>query len=127
MLDVGEDVLIGAHDCRRLVLVCDLLAEYVDRRELPLRVDVPHGLARVFQFWPCDVALGELLHERPWDGRKHANDRAVEDRHRVAILRLLRQSSGRPQSRAKRSCAPISVRVTWARVNPAAGASPSSC
>src|ERR687888_407563 len=45
--DVGEYVLVRAHDRRRLLLVRDLLAENVDRRQLPLGVEPPDGLARV--------------------------------------------------------------------------------
>jgi len=58
------------HDRRRLVLVGALLAEDVDRRQLAFGIDVPNGLARVLQLGPCDVAPGELLHQRPRDGRK---------------------------------------------------------
>jgi len=92
MLDVGEDILIGAHYRRRLILVRDLLAEDVDRRELPLCVDAPDGLARVSQLGSGDVPRGELLHERPRDGRKHANDRAVEDRQGRRSLSLAHET-----------------------------------
>ena len=62
-------------------------AESVDRRHLSFAVHPANGLARVLQLRAGDVALGELLHQRSWDGRQQANDRAVEDRHEVAILR----------------------------------------
>src|SRR2546428_12807446 len=104
MLDVGEDVLVGTHDRRRLGLVRDLFAEYVDRRQLALCIYAADGLARVLQLGPGDVTLGELLHQRPRDGRKHANERAVEDRHELTILRSPRQS------RAELTClAPLAL------------------
>ena len=80
-LDVGKNVLIRAHDRGRFVLVLDLLAEDVDRRHLPLRVQLPDGLAGVLQLRPGDVPLRELLHDRARNRRKQAHDRAVEDRH----------------------------------------------
>src|SRR5690242_14177721 len=67
-LDVGEDVLVGADDRRRLLLGRDLLAEHVDRRDLSLRVELADGLSRVLQLGPGDVARGELLHHGPRDG-----------------------------------------------------------
>ena len=84
-LDVREHVLVRAHDRGCLFLVPDLLAENVDRRELPLRVEAPNRLARVFQLGTCDVARRELLHDRTRNGRKDADDRAVEDRHLAKI------------------------------------------
>ena len=81
VLDVGEDLLVGALDRRRLVGRRDLLAEDVDRRHLPLGVQPADGLARVLELRACDVALREPLDDRPWDRRQQADDRAVEDGH----------------------------------------------
>src|SRR5205085_12065059 len=81
LLDVREDILVGADDRRRVLLAPDLLAEDVDRGELPLRVQPPDGLARVLQLRAGDVALRELLDDRAWNRRKQPDDRAVEDGH----------------------------------------------
>ena len=78
LLDVGEDILIGADDRGRFVGVSDLLAEHVDGGHLSRGVEAANGLARVSQLRAGDVPLGELLHERPGDGRQEADDRAVE-------------------------------------------------
>ena len=85
LLDVGKDVEIRAHDRRRVVLVRDLLAEDVDRRQLPFAVEAAHGLACVLELRPRDVALRELVDDRPRDRRQEAHDRAVED-HDPRIL-----------------------------------------
>src|SRR5207253_6864563 len=81
VLDVGEDVLIGAHDRGGVALARDLLAEDVDRRHLPLDVQPPDGLARVPELRAGDVALREPLDDGPWDRRQQTDDRAVEDGH----------------------------------------------
>ena len=90
LLDVGEDVLVGAHDRGRVVGVRDLLAEDVDCRHLPLRVQPSDGLARVLELGAGDVPLREPLYDGPWHRREQADDRAVEDGHRP------RDSSPRP-------------------------------
>ena len=84
MLDVGEDIEVGANDRGRLLLGGDLLAENVDRRQLALGVDAPDRLARVFQLGSGDVTLGELLDDRAGNDRKETDDRAVEDRQECA-------------------------------------------
>ena len=81
MLDVGEDVLVGANDRGGVGLARDLLAEDVDRRQLPLLVEPADGLPRVLQLGTCDVTLCEPFHDRPRDRRQQTNDRAVEDGH----------------------------------------------
>ena len=81
MLDVGEDVLVGAHDRGGVGLARDLLAEDVDRRHLPLAVQPANGLPRVLQLGAGDVALREPRDDRLWDRRQETDDRAVEDGH----------------------------------------------
>jgi hypothetical protein len=81
VLDVGEDVLVGAHDRGGVGLARDLLAEDVDRRHLPLAVQPADGLARVLELGAGDVALREPLDDGLWDRRQQTDDRAVENGH----------------------------------------------
>ena len=53
VLDVGEHVLVCAHDRGRLVLVGDLLAEDVDRRQLAFGVDPPDVSRASFSSGPA--------------------------------------------------------------------------
>src|SRR5204863_9175034 len=95
---------LSTHDRRRLLLGRDLLAEDVDRRSLPLRVEPADGLSRILQLRTGDVARRELLHDRPRHGREQADDRAVEDRQ-----------GPRFYGRATSSCAPSCLRTSTSR------------
>ena len=82
-LDVGEHVLVGADDrgASSSFLISSPRTSIV--ASFPSPLSAPDRLARVLQLGPGDVALGELLHDRPRHGRKQADDRAVEDAPRA--------------------------------------------
>ena len=70
-----------AGDRARLVGARDLLAEDVDRRELPFRVQLANDAQRVVERRACDVARREPLHDGPRDRRQEPDERAVEKSH----------------------------------------------
>jgi hypothetical protein len=72
-------VLPGERAC--LVGARDLLAEHVDGRELPFRVQPLHDPDRVVDARPRDVARREPLHDGLRYSRQQPDDRAVDKRH----------------------------------------------
>src|SRR5581483_4126436 len=88
-----EHLVVGTADCTCLVFARDLLAEDVDRRGLPVRVQPPDDVHGVLEQRPRDVGRSERAHEPPRNCRQGADDRAVEERHRRRILGLRRQLS----------------------------------
>ncbi len=79
-LDRLEDVVIGLREGACLVGAVDLLAEHVDRRELALVVQLPHGRDRVVEACAGDVPRRDPLDDRARNGRQEADDRLVEER-----------------------------------------------
>ena len=76
---VVEHLVVLGRDRARLLGGRDLLAEDVDRRHLPLRVQLPDDAAGVLERGARDVALGDPLHDRLRDRRQQPHDGAVED------------------------------------------------
>ena len=74
--DVRRRAIAWASDRLR-----DLLAEDVDRRELPCGVQLGDDAPRVGERRAGDVARGEALDDGAWDGRQRSDDRAVEQAH----------------------------------------------
>ena len=80
-VDAGEHVEVLPGDRARLVRARDLLAEDVDRRELPFRVQLANDAQRVVESRSRDVARGEPLHHGPRNRRQEADERSVEKSH----------------------------------------------
>ena len=81
LVDPREHVVVLAGDRARLVRARDLLAEDVDRRELPFRVQLADDANRVVERRSRDVARGEPLHDRSRNRRQEADERSVEKSH----------------------------------------------
>ena len=69
-----EHVVVLAGDRARLVRARDLLAEDVDRRQLPFRVQLANDAQRVVEGRSRDVARREPLHDGSRDRRQEADD-----------------------------------------------------
>ena len=82
--DSLEDVTVGLHERERLLARRHLFAEHVERRELPGLVQPLDHPACFGERLPGDVPAREPLDHRPWHGRQHTDDRAVEDGHSSA-------------------------------------------
>ncbi len=72
-------VLVG--DLLRLRCLRDLLAEDVDRSQLPRGVQLCDHPLRIGERRAGDVARGEALDHRAWDGRQSSDEGAVQQAH----------------------------------------------
>ena len=84
VVEPREHVVVLTRDRARLVGARDLLAEHVDGRELPFRVQPSDDAHRVVERRPGDVARREPLDDGPRHSRQQPDDRAVEKSHERA-------------------------------------------
>ena len=84
LVEPREHVVVLTRDRARLVGVRDLLAEHVDGRELPFRVQPSDDAHGVVERRPGDVARREPLDDGPRHCRQQPDDRAVEKSHERA-------------------------------------------
>src|SRR5919106_525599 len=103
--DRFEHVNVGGDELPRLFPPRHLLAEDVDRRQPPALVQAPNDATGVGERGPRDVAAREPPDDRPGHGRKHPDDRAVEQGQGAAILDPIQIGSApwRPRPMAPRS------------------------
>ena len=76
-VDLGQHLLVGRGDRVRLVRIGGLLAEDVDRRHLPARVERANGVRRVLELGPGDVARRDPANDRSRNRRQQVGERAV--------------------------------------------------
>ena len=80
LVDARQQIVVLAGDRPRLVGARHLLAEDVDRGQLPALVQLPDDANGIVERRTRDIARREPLHDRPRDGRQEADERAVESR-----------------------------------------------
>ena len=85
-LDRLEDVVVGANDVLGLAPARRFLAEDVDRRHLPLGVELLHDPDGVRDRRPGDVAVRDPADERPRHCRQDADDGSIELCHSARII-----------------------------------------
>src|SRR6185312_2921614 len=126
-LERVERLAVGRRDRARLAGARDLLAEHVDGGELPLVVQPPHDDEGVVELLAGDVALRDLPHHRLRHRRQEADDRGIDEAHRLAGFyeRVLCTSAvTRPASATRSPCSAIAP--TSSAAPPAAPAPPSA-
>ncbi len=79
-VDPCEDVEVLAGDRARLVGAGHLLAEDVDRRELPAAVQLAHHAHGIVEGRAGDVSGGEPLDDRSWHSRQQPDERTIQCR-----------------------------------------------